>query len=450
MQARKQGVKVQMLTRSGIRLDRPRPCRSRRSRAPAHRKLHPRRRSRRARRRTAPPTSPTFRPPSRKAPRTPSPTSASTSSTSKATAPATSRCSNAKPCSPTSSSPPTTPGSQFSEHMESNGAQMFQIRLRAARRRHHLQKIATRQVRRRPQRRLAQIQVPPRAGVRRRRLHPARQIENRRPTASAPSSSATTTPTPKPAATSSTPAAPAPASTRSSPSPCASARNRRNQHQPLLQRPARRPQRGHLGSPLHSRPGPLRHLDRRRPGPPGSLPRPPRRQALVSEVRREMAAPTPKSNQNKTSNPSADVPHERAPASDPGPLPHPPIRLTHPEKILDPTSRLTKQQLADFYWAVAPRMLPHIAGRALSPRPPAQRHRRRKLLPEERHHHPAPRLRLRPRPRQKDRRNPPVRHPRHPRSHRRPGPDVGPRSPPLGLARRRPRASRPPRHRPRP
>jgi bifunctional non-homologous end joining protein LigD len=45
---------------------------------------------------------------------------------------------------------------------------------------------------------------------------------------------------------------------------------------------------------------------------------------------------------------------------------HPAIRLTHPEKILDPESKLTKQQLADYYWAIAPHMLPHIAGRPLS------------------------------------------------------------------------------------
>jgi len=45
---------------------------------------------------------------------------------------------------------------------------------------------------------------------------------------------------------------------------------------------------------------------------------------------------------------------------------HPPIRLTHPTKILDRESGLTKQALADYYFAVAPRMLPHIAGRPLS------------------------------------------------------------------------------------
>jgi bifunctional non-homologous end joining protein LigD len=40
--------------------------------------------------------------------------------------------------------------------------------------------------------------------------------------------------------------------------------------------------------------------------------------------------------------------------------------LTHPEKVLDPESGLTKQQLADYYAAVADRMLPHIADRPLS------------------------------------------------------------------------------------
>ncbi len=43
-----------------------------------------------------------------------------------------------------------------------------------------------------------------------------------------------------------------------------------------------------------------------------------------------------------------------------------PVRLTHPEKVLDVESNLTKEQLADYYWAVAPLMLPHVAGRPLS------------------------------------------------------------------------------------
>ncbi|MGI4829516.1 MAG: DNA ligase D [Janthinobacterium lividum] len=44
----------------------------------------------------------------------------------------------------------------------------------------------------------------------------------------------------------------------------------------------------------------------------------------------------------------------------------PPMRLTHPTKVLDPESGLTKRELAEFYWAVASRMLPHIADRPLS------------------------------------------------------------------------------------
>jgi bifunctional non-homologous end joining protein LigD len=42
------------------------------------------------------------------------------------------------------------------------------------------------------------------------------------------------------------------------------------------------------------------------------------------------------------------------------------LRLTHPEKVLDPESGLTKRQLAEYYAAVAEHMLPQIAGRPLS------------------------------------------------------------------------------------
>jgi len=48
------------------------------------------------------------------------------------------------------------------------------------------------------------------------------------------------------------------------------------------------------------------------------------------------------------------------------PVEHAPVRLTHPTKVLDGQSGLTKQMLADFYWAVAERMLPHIQDRPLS------------------------------------------------------------------------------------
>ena len=42
------------------------------------------------------------------------------------------------------------------------------------------------------------------------------------------------------------------------------------------------------------------------------------------------------------------------------------VRLTHPEKVLDLQTGLTKRELAEYYIAVAPYMLPHIAGRPLS------------------------------------------------------------------------------------
>jgi bifunctional non-homologous end joining protein LigD len=43
-----------------------------------------------------------------------------------------------------------------------------------------------------------------------------------------------------------------------------------------------------------------------------------------------------------------------------------PISLTHPDKQIDSESKLTKQQLADYFWAVREHMLPHIVDRPLS------------------------------------------------------------------------------------
>ena len=45
---------------------------------------------------------------------------------------------------------------------------------------------------------------------------------------------------------------------------------------------------------------------------------------------------------------------------------HAAVRLTHPDKILDEESKLTKQQLADYYWQIADHILPQIANRPLS------------------------------------------------------------------------------------
>ncbi len=54
--------------------------------------------------------------------------------------------------------------------------------------------------------------------------------------------------------------------------------------------------------------------------------------------------------------PSKAAPPKQAPA----------IRVTHPEKVIDPETKLTKQALIDYYLAVAEHMLPHVAGRPLS------------------------------------------------------------------------------------
>jgi bifunctional non-homologous end joining protein LigD len=85
----------------------------------------------------------------------------------------------------------------------------------------------------------------------------------------------------------------------------------------------------------------------------------------AAEIRRETAAPVPKQEKSQSRMPHSSQSHrdEWVPAQSLG---HPPIRLTHPDKILDPASHLTKQQLADFYWAVSEKLLPQLAGRPLS------------------------------------------------------------------------------------
>ncbi|MEO6803429.1 MAG: DNA ligase D [Granulicella sp.] len=88
-----------------------------------------------------------------------------------------------------------------------------------------------------------------------------------------------------------------------------------------------------------------------------------REDKAAAEVMREEAAPTPRKSRASHAAPRA-IAAKTAPAV--GHAEHAPIRLTHPEKILDAESALTKQVLADYYWAVAAEMLPHIAGRPLS------------------------------------------------------------------------------------
>jgi bifunctional non-homologous end joining protein LigD len=81
------------------------------------------------------------------------------------------------------------------------------------------------------------------------------------------------------------------------------------------------------------------------------------------EVQREHATPESKQSANNK------VADRRAPDSKkPQAKQYPPavIRLTHADKIIDADSGLTKQMLANYYSAVAEKMLPHIADRPLS------------------------------------------------------------------------------------
>ena len=94
-----------------------------------------------------------------------------------------------------------------------------------------------------------------------------------------------------------------------------------------------------------------------------------------TEVTREGPTVTPKARKSTapaSTHSSQPAAHSSSPKSSrpsgpstlgPGPSS---IRLTHPDKILDPGSHLTKRQLADYYLAIAERMLPHIVDRPLS------------------------------------------------------------------------------------
>lgn len=97
-----------------------------------------------------------------------------------------------------------------------------------------------------------------------------------------------------------------------------------------------------------------------------------REDKAATEVRREDVeiAPRPRSDNGRRGNaenpsashrkPDATAPRRRANGD------HAPVRLTHPDKVLDPDSGMTKQMLADYYWAIAGSMLPHVSDRPLS------------------------------------------------------------------------------------
>ena len=90
-----------------------------------------------------------------------------------------------------------------------------------------------------------------------------------------------------------------------------------------------------------------------------------REDKAAKDVVREDAAPTPKK-RAATQQKKAASHQVRGAVAAKVVAESAPVRLTHPDKVLDVESGMTKQMLADYYWGVAERMLPHIAGRPLS------------------------------------------------------------------------------------
>ncbi len=101
-----------------------------------------------------------------------------------------------------------------------------------------------------------------------------------------------------------------------------------------------------------------------------------REDKVANEVRREQGPPTAK--YKPKAEPSQVAEAENEPDTSPkktatrqakkatAAAPMPAIRLTHPDKIVDAESGVTKRQLAEYLWAVSGEMLPHIADRPLS------------------------------------------------------------------------------------
>jgi len=79
----------------------------------------------------------------------------------------------------------------------------------------------------------------------------------------------------------------------------------------------------------------------------------------ASAVRREGAEAAPPKSPAPAASHKASAPKTAAPA-------RLGFKVTHPEKIVDPETGVTKQALIDYYLAAAPCMLPHVAGRPLS------------------------------------------------------------------------------------
>ncbi|MGI4981714.1 MAG: DNA ligase D, partial [Janthinobacterium lividum] len=94
-----------------------------------------------------------------------------------------------------------------------------------------------------------------------------------------------------------------------------------------------------------------------------------REDKAANEVRREQGPPKAKYKPKEVT-PAAETTPARAAkkkaAKPAAAVPMPLIRLTHPDKVVDVESQVTKRQLAEYLWSVSAQMLPHIADRPLS------------------------------------------------------------------------------------
>ncbi len=82
-----------------------------------------------------------------------------------------------------------------------------------------------------------------------------------------------------------------------------------------------------------------------------------------TEVSREM----PDQTLSQKTLPRQTMPRQKTAAPEKTPAPtRLGFKVTHPDKVYDPQTGVTKQMLVDYYLAVAPLMLPHVTGRPLS------------------------------------------------------------------------------------
>jgi len=84
----------------------------------------------------------------------------------------------------------------------------------------------------------------------------------------------------------------------------------------------------------------------------------------AKDVRREDVDAAPHARDHSKTNSALSV--SKVPPPRAGATEHAPIRLTHPEKVLEAESGMTKQMLADYYWAVAEHMLTYVVDRPSS------------------------------------------------------------------------------------